>query len=322
MTRGDSISGSAVRLGLAAALTAGAGALLGADIAVHSAPLDITHDKPFVMAKVNGKGPFRFVIDTGTGGEAFVTQELAAQLGLPVTGQARLSDPSGQGGQRAPMVSIQSLQVAGVEFTGVKAVVHSLSDEDGECQGLLGFLLFRDYLLKLDFPNRRLTLATGALEPDGGRSVLPFHMPNGTPIVAMRIAGMEVETQVDSGGSGLSLPDQLAARLKFAAEPSEFSHGESLSTRFEIKAATLAGDVRLGSYTFSRPFVEINPAFLLANFGSSPMQNFAVTFDQKDGLIRFEARQKSIRLAATPTPMRLETQPPPKPPDISLVPVG
>ncbi len=322
MTRRDSIAGFALRLCQATALAAGAGVLFAADTGIHTAPLDITHDKPFVMVTVNGKGPFRFVIDTGTGGEAFVTQALAEQAGLPVTGQARLSDPSGQGGQRAPMVSIQSLKVAGVEFTGVKAVVHSLSQDDGECQGLLGFPLFRDYLLTLDFPNRRLTLAKGALDPDGGLSVLPFQMPNGTPIVAMRIGGMEVETQVDSGGAGLSLPDQLVARLKFAAEPSEFSRGESLSTRFQIRAAKLAGDVRLGSYTFTRPFVEINPAFPLANFGSSPMQNFALTFDQKEGLIRFEARQKSIRLAATPAPVRLQTAPLPKPPDISLVPVG
>ena len=79
----------------------------------------------------------------------------------------------------------------------------------------------------------------------------------------------------------------------------------ALSTRFEIKAARLAEDVHLGGYTFARPFVEINPAFPLANFGSCPMQDFALTFDQKDGLIRFDARQRSIHLAATPVPLRL-----------------
>ena len=295
---------------------------LAAQSDLHSAPLDIPRDKPFVEVMVNGKGPFRFVIDTGTGGEAFVTQGLAKRLGLPAIGQARLSDPSGKGGQRAPIVAIQSLTVAGVEFTGVRAVEHALDDEDGDCQGLLGFLLFRNTLLTLDFPNRRMTLATGALEPDGGRSVLPFRMPEGVPIVAMQIDGVTLDAQVDSGGTGLSLPESLASRLKFAIEPAEFTRGESLSTRFQIKAAKLAGDVRLGSYTFARPFVEINPAFPLANFGASPLKNFAVTFDQKSGLVRFEARQKSIRLAATPAPLRLKTEPLPKPPDISLVPVG
>jgi predicted aspartyl protease len=317
------MAGFALRFCVAVAMMAGAGLLLAADSEVLSAPLDFSHDKPFVMVMVNGKGPFRFVIDTGTGGEAFVTQELAEQLKLPVTGQVRLSDPSGQGSQRAPIVSIQSLKVAGVNFTGVKAVEHSLSDKDGECEGLLGFLLFRDFLLTLDFPDRRMTLATGALAPDGGRNVLPFRMPEGIPIVAMQIGGMNVDAQVDSGGAGLSLPQSLASKLRFEAEPAAFSNSESLATRFQIKAATLDGDARLGDYTFLRPFVEINPAFPLANFGASPMQNFAVTFDQKNGWVRFEAHQKSIRLAATPMPVRMQNAPLPEPPgNNSLVPVG
>src|SRR5258708_34562553 len=74
----------------------------------HVARLDVSHGKPFVMVTLNGKGPFRFVIDTGTGGEAFVSKDLASQLALPQIGQMRLSDPSGKGSRRVPMVAIQS----------------------------------------------------------------------------------------------------------------------------------------------------------------------------------------------------------------------
>ena len=297
-------------------------ALLQAQSVLHSAPLEVTHGKPFAMVMVNGRGPFRFVIDTGTGTEAFVAPELADQLGLPAAGQARLSDPSGQGGQRVPMVMIQSLTLAGVDFGSFKAPVHALSTDDGPCMGLLGFVLFRDYLLTLDFPNRRVMLQAGALAPDGERTVLPFRSPDGVPIVAMMIGRLHLDAQIDSGGQGLSLPEPVAARLKFAAEPSAFSNGQSLSTKFQIKGARLASDVHVGGYTFERPFVEINPAFPLANFGSCPMQKFALTFDQKRGLIRFDARQKSLRLAATPAPLRLDLVPSAKPPDPALVPVG
>jgi predicted aspartyl protease len=290
--------------------------------APHSAPLEVTHGKPFVSVMVNGKGPFKFVIDTGTGAQAFVTPELAGQLGLPSAGQARISDPSGQGGQRVPMVTIQSLQVAGVEFTAIKAAVHPLTEGDGAYQGLLGFVLFRDYLLTLDFPNRRMTLSAGALEPDGKRSVLPFRMPDGVPIVGLRVGGVDVEAQIDSGGSGFSLPEQVASKLKFSAGPEIFATGQSFSTRFQIKAARLASDLHLGGYTFEHPFVEINAAFPLANFGSCPMQDFALTFDQKSNLVRFSARQKMLRLAATPTPARMINSPETLPRDVALVPIG
>jgi predicted aspartyl protease len=288
----------------------------------HIARLEVSHGKPFVMVTVNGKGPFRFVIDTGTGGEAFVSSELAYQLGLPQTGQMRLSDPSGKGSRRVPMVTIQSLQVAGIEFSGVKAAVHNLSSDDGLCQGLLGFVLFRQYLLTLDYPNRRMELSSGELTPDGGRSVLPFRMPDGIPLVFLDIGGTNIEAQLDSGGAGLSLPEDLAARLKFSSNPASFSNAHSLSTRFLLKAGQLASDVHFGAYTFERPFVEINPAFPLANFGACPLQSFSVTFDQKNTLVRFESSHQVLHLSATPEPMRLESAAPDKPPDNSLVPVG
>lgn len=286
------------------------------------APLDLTHGKPFVMVTINGKGPFRFILDTGTGAEALITSELAAQLELPVAGQVRLSDPSGQGGQIVPVLLIQSLKVAGVEFKGVAAARHSVSDADGYCQGLLGFLLFRNYLLTVDYPRQRMTLHTGALQPDGEQSVLPFRMPYGVPIVPMRLGAMQVEAQIDSGGSGFSVPESLVSRLKFASDPVAFASGQSLSTSFQVRAGKLASNLRLGTYTFKRPFVEINSAFPLANFGSCPLQYFALTFDQKNGLVSFKSAHTTFRLAATPASMRLKDTPRSKPRDPSIVPLG
>jgi predicted aspartyl protease len=290
--------------------------------AVHAAALDITHDKPFVMVMVNGKGPFRFVIDTGTGGEAFITRELADQLGLSAAGQVHLYDPSGQGGQKVPMVVLQSLRVAGVEFAGVKAVVHNLSGGEGGYQGLLGFLLFRDYLLTLDFPNRRMQLSSGELAPDGGTSVLPFRMPDGIPVVSLAIGETHIDAQIDSGGAGLSLPLKLMAKLKFVAGYNSLSNAQSLSTRFLVKGGTLNSNVRLASYTFKHPFIEMNPAFPLANFGACPMQNFSLTFDQKNHLVRFDGDRHTLHLSPTPEPVRMVNAPATQPPDPTLVPVG
>ena len=297
-------------------------ASLTAQEALHTTRMDVVHDKPYVTAMVNGRGPFRFVVDTGTGGQALVTPELADALGLQAVGQAHLNDPSGLGGKSAPMVLIESLNVAGVEFRGVRAVRHAVNGEDGVCDGLLGFTLFRDYLLTLDYPHRRMTLGVGALTPDGEDSVLPIRMPDGVPIAAMEIGKLRIEALVDSGGDGLSLPEGLVSRLKFAVDPVVFAAGQSFSTRFEIKAAKLAGDVRLGGYTFERPFVEIHAAFPLANFGGCPMQNFAWTFDQKNLLLRMEASRKRFKLTATPTAIRLANAPDYKPQEPGLVPVG
>jgi hypothetical protein len=287
----------------------------------HTERLELVHGKPLVMVMVNGKGPFRFVVDTGTSGDAFVTPELAEMLRLSAVGQAQLSDPSKQSDQSIPVVVVQSLEFAGVKFRDIRARVHLLGRGEGTYQGLLGFSLFRDCILTLNFPSRELTLATGSLSPDGEHSVLSFRMRDGIPIVNLCIGGVPTDAQIDSGGDGLLLPDRLAARLKFASDPAEFGHGESLSTRFEIKAARLAPNVEIGDYSFKRPFVEIGGVFPLANLGSSPLQAFAVTFDQKNRLVRFQASRKALTLSAPPTPIQLLNGPSELPRDSSLVPV-
>lgn len=289
----------------------------------HQAQMVERYGKPYVMVMINGRGPFRFVIDTGTGADALVSPELASVLGLPEIGQAALSDPSGQGSRRAPMVLLDSVEIAGVTFTNVKAVQHSFFAEAGACDGLLGFTLFHDYLLTLDFPNRRVLLEEGELKPDGEKNVLSFRMPDGVPIAQVKIDGLPpAEAQLDSGGGGLVLPESMASKLKFSVPPVIYASGRSIATRFDLKAAKLASDVHIGRYTFPQPVVEIHPAFPLVNFGSPPMQNFAITFDQRNLLVRFAAKERRFKLMMPPSPPRMNNAPVPQRVDASLVPVG
>jgi hypothetical protein len=118
------------------------------------------------------------------------------------------------------------------------------------------------------------------------------------------------------------IPEKLAVHLKYEVEPVVFAAGRSVSTRFQLKAAKLASDVQLGRYTFTRPVVEIHPAFPLINFGSPPMQIFAITFDQKNLLVRFTANQKRFSLTAPPSPTHITNAPVYNPPPPDLVPVG
>jgi hypothetical protein len=315
-----------LKLAIACIIVAGPGSKVhaqGLDLVSqdHSTIMEVSHGKPYVLVTVNGRGPFRFLVDTGTGGDAIITPELATQLALPIAGGAHLNDPTGQGGQEARLRKLDTLRVAGVTFYSVRAIEHSLPAGEGVCQGMLGFTLFRDFLLTLDYVNGRMILSSGELVPDGGKSILPFRMPDGVPIARLRIGHQDVEAQIDSGGAGLSIPERLIPSLRLAAQPVAFAKGESLSTRFEIKVARLASDIRLGDITLDRPWVEINPAFPLANFGSCPLQHFTVTFDQENKLVRLEGPRKRITLGVTPAPLRLTNQPG-NPAELALVPIG
>jgi predicted aspartyl protease len=289
--------------------------------AANVAPLELINDKPYVSVMVNGHGPFRFLIDTGTGGQALVTPALAEELHLLVVGHAHLTDPSGLGEQRSEITSIESLNLAGVEFSDVEAVVHNLYG-DANYQGVLGFTLFEDYLLTLDFPGHRMMLTPGEINGDSSGSVLPFRMPDGVPIVPLKIGEQQLEAQIDSGGTGLSVPQKDSKGLKFQETPVAFASGESVSTKFEIKAARLQADVRLGRYTFRQAFVEINSAFPLVNIGSTPLQHFIITFDQINERVRLYSSENSLRLDASPSTLQLLNEQPRQQSDNKLVPVG
>jgi Aspartyl protease len=289
---------------------------------IYTTPMEIIYGKPYVNVMVNGHGPYRFMVDTGTGAEAIVSVELAQQLKFPTVDKTRLSDPSREGEHYSDIVMIDSLNVGGAEFTEVRAVRHQIYGDSETCQGILGFTLFEDYLLTLDYPNRRMVLSSGALVADGESSVLPFRAPDGVPIAPLRIGDLRVEAQFDSGGTGLSLPERLVSQLRFSAEPAPFGLAESLSSRFEIKQAKLASNVQLGEFTFDQPFVEINPAFPLINFGAYAMDNFSITFDQMNDLMRLDSGEKTLHLSPTPSVLRLQNTPTEKPPAQALIPVG
>lgn len=282
---------------------------LFAEESATSVPMELRRNLPFVQVMVNGKGPFTFGIDTGTGGEALVTSDLVQQLSLPVKGEIEVGDPSGKNPRKVRAVSVASIKLGDVEFKGLTGVEFQPSRMGGNCDGILGFTLFRDYLFTLDYPSQQVRLARGALAADGNDEVVPFHAPNDVPTIELEVGGQKIDAHLDSRGMGLSLPGKFMQGLKLLSDPVVIGRGRTVSSDFEIKGAQLASDIHVGGYTFAQPFVEINPVFPVGNFGSAVLANFAVTFDQKDNLVRLVAKDK--RIVITP-PQRREAAAPPK----------
>lgn len=238
-----------------------------------------------VSVRVNGKGPFRFAIDTGAAGSARIDSSVANALNLPVTGEARVGDPSGKNVMSAPIVRMESLEIGGARFGDLTATVGAYKSRiPGEkVDGILGFALFTDCLVTLDYPAMRMVLATGQLPEANGKDVIDFHADRGVPSITIKVADTEVEADVDAGSmGGISLPDALAAKLPLAAPPKVVGHARTVSNEFDITAAELKGNVVFGGITLERPRVEFQPIFPMANVGSRVLRDYALTFDQKN----------------------------------------
>ncbi len=273
-------------------------ACLGAQAAdQHMARIDVVSGIPLVQVRIDGRGPFTFVIDTGTNCEAILAPRVAKRLGLTPQGHMNITDFGGHTTRALDTVELKVVAVAGTEFRGVRAVVTDLPDGDSVLDGILGFGLFRRKMLTLDYPHHKLIVDDGSLAGTSAEHVLPLRMPGGVPLVEIGIAGIEAQAGIDTGGVGLSVPATMAGQIRFASGVETVAYGRTQVSSFELRGAMLDGAVDLAGFRFERPWVELNPVFPAVNIGSNAMRDFVVTFDQQSKLVRFAARGKLHALA-------------------------
>jgi hypothetical protein len=245
---------------------------------------------PVVEVRVNGRGPYRFAIDTGGAGLARIDSSLAARLDLPVVGSVTAGDPSGLNRIELPVVQVDSIEVGGARFVGLTAAARNFAagpSAGDPVDGVLGFGLFADALLTLDYPGGRVLLERGALPPADGRDVLAYSDEDGIPSVTLRVDTLSVRAHLDAGSpGGFTLPDSLEPRLALAEEPRVVGRGRTVNNTFEIRAARIQGEVRLGGAAYPNAVVEFVSIFPFANVGARVLRDCRVTFDQRNHRVR------------------------------------
>lgn len=149
--------------------------------------------------------------------------------------------------------------------------------------GILGFDVFADLLLTLDYPAREVRVGAGALPPVDGASIFRDH---GTerPFLALDIGSETVPVLVDSGSTGgLKLMDTDTPRWATAPVPTGASvHYDDV--RLE-RTGRLDTDVPLGPRVLARPIAEIThdaPRLI----GQELLREFVWTFDARNRRIR------------------------------------
>ena len=254
-----------------------------------NAPMLRSGHLPAVRVRVNGQGPFLFAIDTGGAGTARIDSALVARLGLPTVGEALGGDPSGKNLRRMPLVAVDSIEIGGARFAGITAAVRNYNEMPrGErVDGVLGFGLFAECLFTLDYPAEQVRLRPGTLPEANGADILDYRERHGIPSTTIRVAGREMEADVDAGSmGGIILPESEMGSLPLASKPVVVGTGRTVSNTFEIRAADLDGDVTIGGITLRHPKLEFQPVFPNANVGSRVLRDYAITFDQKNRRLR------------------------------------
>src|SRR5439155_26218131 len=105
-----------------------------------------------------------------------------------------------------------------VEFRNVTVIVrpHRITKDYPDVDGILGFALFTEYLLTLDYPAMQVRLARGALPPSNRTDILNVEIENRVPIIELAIGKVRVRAHVDSGNfvSGFILREEIVEHLQ------------------------------------------------------------------------------------------------------------
>lgn len=246
---------------------------------------------PVVKAKVNGKGPFSFIFDTGAGGTV-LDEEFVKSLGLELGAEQPIGDPSGAKRIVAHEVAVDTIEIGDVRFRGITAVAMDRKrfDAGEDLKGVLGLPLFTDCLFTLDYPKKEIFVAKGELPADGA-GVIAYDADGPLPRVEIALDGKKILAHVDSGApSGWGFPKSFLEGAKWKEEPKVVGRGRTVNNEFEVWSGKLAGTLRLGAIEVAEPVVSFNDQFPFANVGYRALRDYAITFDQKNHRIALHSQ--------------------------------
>ncbi|MFA5262695.1 MAG: retropepsin-like aspartic protease, partial [Opitutaceae bacterium] len=191
-------------------------------------PAQIVGDYIIVTAKWDRRGPYNFLIDTGAS-VTLVTPSLAQRYGTIVKQadgtRSQVSVKSSEGETTVlDAVSIKRIDLGDVRFDNVPALIYdcnAISVHLGiRVDGILGFPLFREVLLTLDYPRHRVILTSpgsaAALQPG---TPVPFNNEQRTPIIPLKIADQTFFALIDSGSNSTLRLNPVGLTLKYAQAP-------------------------------------------------------------------------------------------------------
>jgi predicted aspartyl protease len=120
-------------------------------------------DKPLLLLEttVNGKGPFRFVLDTGAGG-TIVSPELAKKLNIKPDNPEKPEQATGAGGTlKVHAGTLKSFKVGEKELRDLKVGIMDLSGIskaiETDIDGIIGYNFLKGFRVTIDYPKQTVT---------------------------------------------------------------------------------------------------------------------------------------------------------------------
>jgi hypothetical protein len=236
-------------------------------------------------------GPWNFLIDTGSSA-TLVSPEFAIRRRSrqPNPGNATvwLRDATGQA-VPVDSVLLDKVDFGPAHFRNVRALVFDcrvISDHLGlKIDGVLGFNLFADARLTLDYPGERIVMSELEDEEPLRGCVIPITLQNGVPVFEATLGNRPLITLIDSGSDGSLSLDPAGLDQEFIEDPRQGTLIGTLHGNHRQILGRLADTLHISDYQIETPVVDLSG--ILTSIGGEILQQFEVTFDQSNREVAF-----------------------------------
>jgi hypothetical protein len=254
-------------------------------------PMESWGGRPVVRIRINGEGPYPFILDTGASG-SLLLDSLARRLGLPVTREVDVMSPGSSAPLKTSVVTIGEIRLGAATLRGSAMAAMDLEGMlggPGAPVGVLSAAGFPGHLVTLDYPGRLVRLRAGSLPPADGRSVFAYEALDGLPslpTVPVRLGDVDVVAHLDTGAPfALLLPESYLDRVPLGGAAAEIESSATVDQTFRVLAGTLEGSLHLGDYRWESPVIHFG-GLPRANVGARILSEFEVTLDATNQRIR------------------------------------
>ena len=268
-----------------------AGAAIADGAPSATVPFRLLNDHIYIEARVDGKGPYTFIVDTG--GHTVLSPRLVAEVGLDAQGNAPASG-AGEKIASTGFAKIGEIAIGGVKMHDQTAFVMPVYDtaiEGIPVDGMVGFELFRRFGVKIDYRNSTLTFYDPkTFEPKDAGTLIPFKFYDHLPDVSGLIEDLPARFDIDTGSRGEL--DVCSPFVRRTGLREKYPNGLTASTGWGVGGVVNSYVVRLASLNLGGvvvpgPVGELSDArggsFSDTNYdgniGTALLKGFIVTFD-------------------------------------------
>lgn len=272
------------------------------------------NDRMTVPVLLSGRGPYRFLVDTGADRTA-ISRDLARSLNLAAGDSASLHSVSGV--STVTTATVPTLQLTRKEIRNIDAPL--LEGTNMGADGILGLDSLRSQRILFDFGNNVMSIvpsATPDFKPEPGTIVVQGVRRNGRLVLTEASANNHPVTVVIDTGSQVSIGNEA---LRRALRGSKLLKASGQVDLISVTGARITGDymfiheleiggiglkdlaiVFANAHTFKQLQLDKRPALLLGMNAIRAFKKVSIDFaSRKLRVVVPEQSSLDLRLAAT-----------------------